>query len=178
MGLETTRLPLGTPEDQNHVPILVSKGIESKSRIVVVFGERNQDLGVFSYRVIGDSGLTVGSALEFANAVLYGPIPGPSQDAPGLVITNPGQLLWYRGGQRAVTRANWANLPRPSAVHDALKIDENKNKIPGNRDYVEHIQYVFENVLGSMTHKDASFDIIGLEYTGAAVLEYLSEHCK
>jgi len=178
LGFEILRLPVGVPESENHVPILVSKDLRSKKRVVVLFGERNKDLGIFSYRVVGEEGIKVGSILDFVEAVLFGPTLTSDHDTPGVVITNPGQLLWYRGGSRAVTHSEWLSLPREYAVYEAFRIDPIKNTIPGNRDFREHVSYVFDHVLAEMIQPTALLDIIGLEYTGSAALEYLADHCE
>jgi hypothetical protein len=69
-------------------------------------------------------------------------------------------------------------LPRKSAVHDALAMDPERCTIEGNRDYREHVRYIFEHVLRELVAKDAKLELIGLESTGHAMLEYLAENCK
>jgi hypothetical protein len=70
------------------------------------------------------------------------------------------------------------NLPRKSAVHDALAMDPEKCSIPGNRDYREHVCYVFEHVLRGLVSEDAKLELVGLESTGHAMIDYLAENCK
>ncbi|RMZ81297.1 hypothetical protein DV737_g2573, partial [Chaetothyriales sp. CBS 132003] len=176
LGFQTVRLPLGATDTDPHVPIYASKSIERKKRVIVIFGERHLEPGIFSYRVIGEEGINIGSAIDFAESVLNKPAHGCEDDAPGIIITNPSQLLWYRGGGRAVTWSEWMGLPRESAVHEPFRIDAVKNKIPKNDDYREHVRCVFDDALPKLLHKDAKLDIIGLEWTGNAVLEYLSQH--
>ncbi|EXJ92498.1 hypothetical protein A1O3_01050 [Capronia epimyces CBS 606.96] len=176
LGLETIRLPLGANEVDAHVPILVSKDIANKDRVIVFFGERHAEPGILSWRVIGEEGIKFGSLLEFVTAVMFAPTPTAQDTAPGIIIANPCQLLWYRGESRAVSVQEWLNLPRLSAVHEAFRVDEIKNKISGNRDYKEHISHLFDQVLPRLTKKEAKLDVIGLEYPGSAVVEYLSLH--
>jgi hypothetical protein len=171
------RLPLGAAYNENHVPVLVSKDIAKKKRVIVLFGERTQDLGIFSYRTIGDQGINVGSATEFCSAVLQGPALTSDEDLPGIILANPGQLYWYRGGGRAVTWGSWLNLPRDSAVHEPFRVDLIKNTVPGNRTYAEHVGYIFEHIMDGICASDTTFDIIGLEYVGQAALNYLANHC-
>ena len=185
-GLGTYRLPLGATEVEPHVPVLVSRNFATKERVIVVFGERGLEAGIFSYRVIGDEGIDTGSAVDFVKSILQGPSLGAngscrevSEDqSPGIVIANPGQLYWYRGGKRAVTWSEWQGLPRQSAVHEAYRVDETKDKIPGNGDYEDHIESIFRNVLEETLAEDVTIDIIALEQTGAAVLTYLSDNCE
>ena len=169
------RLPLGASTTDQHTPILVSKNLAQKSRIIVLFGERNHDLGIFSYRVIGGESINQGSAVDFVTAINQAPEPN---DTRGIIITNPGQLLWYRGEGRAITYSEWMSLPRKSAVHDAPEMDPDKCSILGNRDYQEHVQYIFEHVMQKLVSENATFELIGLEATGYAMISYLAENCK
>jgi hypothetical protein len=178
LGLQTLRLPLGVSETDNHVPIWVSPNISSKRRIIIFFGERNQDLGIFSYRVTGDDGINVGSCLNFVRAIQQGPTATSDDQVPGIIIANPGQLYWYRGGGRAVTATEWQNLPRDHAVNEPFRVDEVLNQIPDNATFREHVNYVFERLLPAVLDKDAELDLIGLEWSGAAALEYLAANCK
>jgi len=176
LGLETVRLPLGAGPDEKHIPILVSKDIASKDRVIVLFGERHQEPGIFSWRVIGEEGINVGSAVDFASAAMFGPSPTPAHSAPGIIVANPCQLLWYRGGGRAVSTDEWMNLRRASAVSEPFKIDDVKNQVPGNGNYEEHVQCVFEEVLPRLVRKEAKIDVVGIEYSGSTAVEYLASH--
>ncbi|KAK4943569.1 hypothetical protein LTR10_016863 [Elasticomyces elasticus] len=174
VGVETVRLPLGVSENQNHTPILVSKDISSRDRVILFFGGRHQEPGVLSWRVIGEEGIKVGSLLDFINAAMFSPPPTPDHSTPGIIVANPCQLLWYRGGARAVSENEWLNLPRASAVYEPFRLDAIKNRIPENSTYEEHVKYVFEHVLPELVKKNAKIDIIALEYLGSAVIEYLA----
>jgi hypothetical protein len=176
LNLDRIRLPLGASQNDPHTQILVSKDIKQKKRVIVLFGERHQDLGIFSYRVLGNENLNQGSAIDLVTAIEH--VSGVDGMSRGIVIANPGQLLWYRGGGRAVTYSEWMSLSRPSAVHDALEMDSSKNFIPSNRDYQEHVQYIFENVMRELVREHVKFELIGLESTGHAMIEYLASHCK
>jgi hypothetical protein len=195
LGFETVRLPLGAGEQENHLPILVSEGIATKDRVIIIFGGRNAEPGILSWRAIGEEGIRHGSLVEFAKAALSASAPvasftsTPAENAtenitistvntPGIIIANPCQLLWYRGGSRAVSNYEWLCLPRPTAVHDAPRVDGVKNRIPGNHDYVEHVQYMFQKVIPSLLNERARIDIVGVEFTGTAAVEYLAQHCK
>jgi hypothetical protein len=77
-------------------------------------------------------------------------------------------------------RMEWENLPRKTAVHPGLRLDEEsgRNLVEGNRDESEHVQYVFEHVLKEAGGGEAKIDIIGSEWTGTAVVKYLGKHCE
>ena len=178
LGFETLRLPLGATDTDNHVPIWVSPKISSKKRVLVLFGERNQDLGIFSYRVIGDDGLNVGSCINLVNAVQQGSAATSDDAVPGIIIASPGQLLWYRGGGRAVTSTEWQNLPRASAVNESFRVDAVQNRIPENATFQDHVNYIFEHVLPAKLNQEAKLDLIGLEWPGAAMIGYLATNCE
>ena len=178
LGLKSVRLPIEASEQDNHVPILVSHDLSIKSRIILILPERNQDLAISSYRIVGNDGINKGSLVDIVSAILKGEASASGEEIPGIVIANPGQLLWYRGGARAVSRAEWSSLPRESAVHEAMRIDPIRNMIPQNRDHEEHVQYIFEHVLEKMTVCDATIDVIGNEWTSQAMIKYLARNCE
>lgn len=178
LGVQTVRLPLGAKENDKHVPILVSNGIRSKNRVIVFLGERQMEPGVLSWRTVGDQGIKHGSLVDFVDALKNGPSPTVESSDPGIIVANPCQLLWYRGGERAVSWNEWMDLPRETGVSDAMRVDEIKNYIDHNRDYTEHINYLFDQVLPELVSKDAKIDIIGLEYSVTAAFEYLAKHCE
>ncbi|OJD09864.1 hypothetical protein ACJ73_10048 [Blastomyces percursus] len=205
LGLETLRLPIGAAANSQHVPILTSPAFQSQSRLIVVFGDPTQDLGIWAYRVIGKKGINIGSAVDFATAVVgdSSSLRGSkyqttstnvtnasenqdlkqSQDtrsnaraATGLVLTNPGQLVWYCGKEQAISLPMWHALPRRSAVEPPMRMTL-RNKIPGNETWQDHITYVFEEVLGRLAMPDVKIDVIGLAEGGLGVVRYLAEHC-
>lgn len=181
LEFETVRLPIGANENEPHVPIYVSPGLASKKKVIVIFGERNQDPTIFSYRVIGDEGVNKGSVINLLKGIQKQEAGGFHDDsAYGIVITNPCQLYWYRGGSRAVSWGEWLALLRESGVAQPFELDPIKNTIPGNRDFREHVRYLFSHVLPTLIHEDAKLNIVGCELTGNAILEYFcaGDSCK
>lgn len=176
LGLETLRLPIDASPKSPHVPILVSPSLETKPRIIVVFGEPCQDLGIWAYRTIGREGISTGSAVNFATAILKGS-GGVDASSTGLILANPGQLVWHCGGEKAVSLPTWNALPKESAVDPPRRMTY-RNSIPGNDNWREHISYVFEEVLGKMTSTDSRIDIIGLAQGGLGAINYLSKNCR
>ena len=168
--MKITRLPLSASPTEPHVPILTSNSLSSAKRIIVYFGEDNQDLGVFAYRLIGQKSIAAGSALNLVHAAQAG------KDAPAIVLANLGQLLWYRRGQKAVTHRSWLALPRATAVDGPLAMDAVRNKVKGQEKFIGHVRTVFEEVLGKLTDKNAEIDIIGLGEGAMTAVSYLSEN--
>ncbi|KAL8853443.1 MAG: hypothetical protein Q9221_001760 [Calogaya cf. arnoldii] len=172
-SMNITNLPLGTPTNKPHIPIYTSANITTCDRLIAYIGESWQDLGVFAWRTIGQETIAAGSILDFIHS-----IRSTSPDNPGILIANTGQLLWYRGGGRAVTQTTWQALPRQWAVSPPMEIDEDKNRVPGHRDPKEHIASIFNAVIPKMCKKDVAIDIIGMGDGGPIVAEYLQDNWK
>ncbi|KKZ61543.1 hypothetical protein EMCG_03877 [[Emmonsia] crescens] len=199
MGLKTLRLPIGAAANSQHVPILTSPAFQSQSRLIVVFGEPTQDLGIWAYRVISKEGINIGSAVDFATAVLDDSnscrdashqTPNTNTNASkdqnhvssssartgtGFILTNPGQLVWHCAKERAISLPTWHALPRRNAVEPPMRMTF-RNKIPGNETWQDHITYVFEEVLGKLAAPDVKIDVIGLAEGGLGAVRYLAEH--
>lgn len=191
--MTTLRLPLTFTPKEPHVPILVSANLSTASRIIVVFGEPNQDLGIWAYRSVGMEGINAGSAVSLAQEILHPSAnESPGSDSSNgqkqqqkiksdtaLILANTGQLIWHCGGRRAVTQPTWHALPRRSAVDPPLTMS-GRNEIPGNTKWQEHIEYVFEEVLaarGRLVREDAKIDIIGVAEGGLGAIRYLTSDC-
>lgn len=183
VGLEDLRLPLREKADgqiiqsrleEAHVPIMVSSNLRTASRIIVVFGEPVQDFGVWAYRIIGQDKINKGSAVDFARAVL-----GEEGNRTGtaLVLANTGQLLWNCAYSRAVTNVTWASLPRPAGNWGPPAMSW-RTKIPGNKDWREHIAHVFDKVLRPCVNEKTRIDIIGMSEGGLGAIEYLEANCE
>ena len=186
LGLERLRLPIDASPHSPHVPILVSPSFDSSSRLIVIFGEPVQDLGIWAYRIVGHESINSGSAVDLVTAVLRGNDDGNEHtengeaatgNKPGLILTNPGQLVWHCAKERAISLPSWHALPRRSAVEPPMKMTF-RNKIPGNESWQDHVTYVFEEVLGKIVSEDTKIDIIGLAEGGLGAIRYLAEHCK
>ncbi|KAL2868599.1 uncharacterized protein BJX67DRAFT_45896 [Aspergillus lucknowensis] len=176
LGLVSLRIPLTSGPSKPHVPILVSKNLSSASRIILVFGEPVQDLGIWAYRIVGTESINAGSAVDFAQAVLK-----PGENAKGdvaLVLANTGQLVWHCASGRAMTINSWLAQPRPSAV-DPPPGETKRNKVPGNGNWQEHVNSVFDGIVaswGRLVRKDAKIDVIGLADGGLGAIRYLANN--
>ncbi|RAL00678.1 uncharacterized protein BO80DRAFT_356447 [Aspergillus ibericus CBS 121593] len=184
LGLVTLRLPLTAKPTDAHVPILVSKNISSASRVIVVFGEPLQDLGIWAYRTVGKEGIDLGSAVAFAQAVLSKKDDADSNATnkdlsdTALVLANTGQLIWHCRSSRAMTLASWPCMPRESAV-DSPPAMSHRNKIPGNGNWQEHVNCVFDEILaarGRFVRADAKIGVVGLVDGGLGAIRYLANN--
>lgn len=181
LGVPTLRLPLGTPPDKPHIPILASANLSQKDRVIIVFNEAVQDLGIWAYRLVSKAApgsITHGSAVEFVKALENYQASATDPSPPGVIIANLGQLLWWRKGKQAVSFVTWDALPRKTAVHGSVRIDDVKNRVPGNENWRNHVEYIFNEVVKKMVKDDAKIDIIGLSDGGSEVLYFLNDNCK
>lgn len=193
--MTTLRLPPTASPKEPHVPIFISSNLSTAKRVVVVFGEPIQDVGIWAYRSVGMQGINAGSAVSLAQEILHlqkkddqqqqKQVP-ESTDKPqhvtsdtALILANTGQLIWYCGGRRAITHASWMALPRRSAVDPPYRMT-GRNSIPGNANWQEHVESVFEEVLaarGRLVREDAKIDIIGISEGGLGAIRYLASDC-
>lgn len=184
-GLGIVHVPLGTPKDEPHIPILASSEISKKQRVIVVLGEGNQDLGIWAYRTVGQKSINQVSAMDFVKDLQnYKAARSSSsvsasgnEGAPGVIIANLGQLVWYRGGRRAMTLITWRALPRRSAVHMPMHLDNVKNRVQGNEDCEKHVDHLFTKVLPELLSKDTSMDVIGIGDGAAEAVKFLDKNC-
>ncbi|KAI9784231.1 MAG: hypothetical protein M1816_000903 [Peltula sp. TS41687] len=179
LDINILRLPLGTPSSKPHIPILASKDLSKKKRVILVFNEAMQDLGIWAYRMVNRSGpgsINRGSAVAFAKNLQSYATSSTEKESPGLVLANLGQLLWWRGGKQAVSFVTWNVLPRKTAVHGPMRIDGVKNRVPGNESLDQHVQYMFDEVMAKITDKDVKIDIVGLSDGGSAVIKFLNDN--
>lgn len=169
--MEITRLPLGTPANSPHVPILTSKNLAECKRCVVYIGQPSQDLGVLANRLMDAESIAAGSLISLIDAVHK---TNTSTEHDGIVVANPGQLVWYRRGKKAVTYESWYNIPRRSAVSPSMTMGEG-NKIPRNHDPEQHIQCFFEDVVLPLAKRGCKLNIISVGAGAIETINYLQK---
>lgn len=169
------QLSPGKPEDPHiAVYMTVKEKLMTKKRIIVVVNACGAELGIWSFRALfGDEGL-----LGASNAFHLAEEMNKRGD-PGLLILNPGQILYSFERNRCMSTKSWRSRDRPSAIHTqpaTLPI----NFVPGNATTEDHVQFVFENILSNPEFVDpcAKIDIIGLLDGGNDVVAYLNQHCE
>lgn len=168
-GLEKLALPLGTPTNDPHISIFASPDIESKSQVVLIVGDTQATLGMISGRVAtGPGGINRGSAVSLVRAIKQH-LPDAS-----IVIANPGELIWWPEGGRAVTIREAEAVPRSSAVSLGKRFDERVNIVPGHETESEHLARVFE-FFTERAVQDAKVHIFGVEKGAEAVEVFLDD---
>ena len=158
------------------MPIFVSPDLESKTRIILVVGEASQDLGVLAHRVVGGPGGVAHGSMESVVRLALKQ-KSSENDAPGIVIANPGQLFWWAKGRRSLSLSMRHAAPRASAVSFGPWHDPAEHSVPGHRNPAEHVASVFSNVLAPAMGRGgcrARLSIIGVDDGADAVAEFLN----
>ncbi|KAK3335465.1 Arb2 domain-containing protein [Cercophora scortea] len=163
-GLNKVLLPLGTTDPaEPHVKIGVSSEINKKSRVVLIFGESAQELGIIAHRTVGGpGGIDHGSMTSLVRALKKHTSSPTDASPPGIILANPGELWWWPQGRRGLTPTQRHCIPMSSAVHLGVYHDETKNSIPENRNPAEHVRYVFEKVVPALVPAAAKLDVIAV----------------
>ncbi|KAI1744630.1 Arb2 domain-containing protein [Xylaria scruposa] len=173
LGLSKLFLPdctINAPSSPN-VPIFVSPDLAKKSRVVIIFGEIHQDLGVLAHRVLGGKGgIEKGSLVSAVKVLLQQRCSPDDATAPGIILANLGELVWWPEGGRTLCKSSFDSAPMRSAAHLGNYIDPKVNRVPGNENCAAHAKYIFEKVVPGFVNPAAGLDIIGLG-DGADIVE-------
>ncbi|GAM41283.1 hypothetical protein TCE0_042f14298 [Talaromyces pinophilus] len=172
VGLSTLRLPLGSQPNDKHVPILVSSNLPTATRITLILGSPDQDLGIWTYRSMAEQGINRGSMVEITKEILT------NKPDTAMIIANMGQLVYHCGSGQAMSQLTWFALPVETAAHPPAR-QTWRNLIPRNGNWREHVTCIFEDVLApesGMVNPEAKIDIIGVEEGGLGAVEYLVEN--
>ncbi|KAM0521790.1 hypothetical protein ACHAPE_002351 [Trichoderma viride] len=160
-GLLKLCLPLGAWDTEPHLPFFITPDLETRSRIIVIFGEPTHELGVLAGRVAnGPGGIDEGSIIPVVRAVKLQRGSSSDDTPPGIVLANVGQTCWWPEGQRAITVTANNAVPLPSLVHRGVQHVPNIHGIPGNNSAEEHVKYVFDEVISRRANEKATVDII------------------
>ncbi|TRX91006.1 hypothetical protein FHL15_008211 [Xylaria flabelliformis] len=179
LGLSRLFLPECTtsaPSGPN-VPIFVSADLAKKSRVVIIFGEIHQDLGVLAHRVLGGmGGIEKGSLVSVVKVLLQQRCSPADATAPGIILANMGELIWWPEGGRTLSKTSFDAAPMRSAAHLGNYVDPEVNYVPENETCGAHVKYIFEKVVPDFVNPTAGLDIIGLG-DGADIVEtYLNNN--
>ncbi|KAI1351342.1 hypothetical protein F5Y01DRAFT_304814 [Xylaria sp. FL0043] len=178
-GLLKLSLPLGvTPSPHPNVPnipIFITSKLRVNSRVVIIFGETHQDLGVLAHRVLGGpGGVDKGSLVSVVRALLEKQSSPTDPSPPGIILANMGELIWWPGGLRTLNRFAFDAAPMRSAAHVGNYVDPKLNHVHENETPLAHVKYIFENVVPAIVNSNAGLDIIGLGDGADVVESYLN----
>lgn len=184
LGLRVLRLPLSgavRPIHQPHIPVFVSANVRrSTKRLIVIFNHTSSELGILSARYIAapeHGGIAAGSAVNLVRYIqdLH---HAESPDSPGILLANPGQLLWSRRMKEAVTYHQWEAMPRNVPECDSAEISYEKNTIVRNRTPMQHMSYVLTSVVPELIGTDGKIQIISCADACFDLIDVLKDHCK
>ena len=175
-GLQKVPLSLGSTTENPHVPIFVGPDLMIKSRLVVIFGEPAQDLGLLAGRVAnGPGGINKGSMVSVVRALQMQASSDTDPSPPGIVLANTGQLYWWPEGKRSLTVTASTAIPLPSIVHYGRRHVPALNSVRGNEDPTTHVHYVFNEVLQRMTKTDAKVSVVAIGESCEIVTKFLDD---
>ncbi|KAI0169810.1 Arb2 domain-containing protein [Hypoxylon sp. FL1284] len=174
LDMKKCLLPIGTKDPSKpHIPIFVTRDLPIKKRIVVIFGETVQDLGMLAHRVIGSAGgVNKGSLVSVVSEIQKQRTSPTDSSPPGIILANMGELVWWPEGKRAISSSAFDYTPAKSAAHNGKLVTE-ENKVEFNDDAKFHVHYIFDTVIPHFVKDDVKLDIIGVGDGADYVEQYL-----
>ncbi|SPN99852.1 uncharacterized protein DNG_02704 [Cephalotrichum gorgonifer] len=175
-GFEKVLLPLEASPTEPHVPIFASADVATKSRIMVIFGDTSQMLGVLAMRVVnGPGGIDKGSMVSIVREIKKQRCAPDDAGSPGVILANPAALWWWPEGKRALDTPMRNRVPMTSAVHLQRLHDDRTNTIPENHNSDQHTEYMFKHVIPHLTKAGAKIDVIGIGHACEALESFLDK---
>lgn len=92
---------------------------------------------------------------------------------PGVIILNPGQLLYSPKLNECMTQATWMARPKFSGIGSNYKVVEEHNRIPGHTTPYEHVDTMFEHVIPQLVGNAKRFWIIGIADGAEHFINYM-----
>lgn len=171
-----------TKPREPHIPIYATHPdiLRTKQRILIIVNNSDSDLGIWSYRIVhGEGGITSGTCVSLVEEIKRR-VGGNPDHEPGILILNPGELIYSHRKMAAMTYTAWLGQPRPSAIHPANIIHPEYNLVPGNKTSTEHLAFIFDKILENpdFVSENAEFYLVGLIDGARDILEHLNQHCK
>jgi hypothetical protein len=165
------------PENEASVSVFTTRqsDLKTKTNVVVIINDHMQDLGVWAYRQICDTGFDTGSCTGTIKVVKLR--HHSVEKEPGLVITNPGQYYYSHKEGTALTHESWKALPKKSMFHPTVGLMRRRTWCQDSKTDGEHNITVFDKVIGNeeFVRRDANISIIGIGEGGNSVMSYLNE---
>ncbi|KAL1901790.1 hypothetical protein Cpir12675_000299 [Ceratocystis pirilliformis] len=176
-GLETARLPLEVKSpSQPHIPILVSKYLAQRRRVILFLGESTQSLGVLSHRIIGGrGGINEGSLVSLVKSLAKQQSTPNDSNPPGIIIANLGGNWWWPEGKRALNPAMAQAIPLGSSAFNGQEYDGELNAVPQLETWKRHLRYLMNTAVPSLIAHDTLIDVIAVGDAVDGFLEYLND---
>jgi hypothetical protein len=151
-------------------------GLEKQSRVVLILGESSQEFGAIAYRVInGRGGINKGSMVGLVQALKNQTSSATDSAPPGIILANAGELWWWPEGKRGLTPSGRHGIPLTSSTTWGVYHNPRVNEIPLNRDPVQHMEYLLEQVVPELLGSHTKLDIIAVGDAAENAYRYLGD---
>ena len=148
-------------------------GLVEKLQVVGLDASRNEGSAVGTK--MRNKSTQTGMEMSTEGVQRSGSVVSTTTDrVPGIVMLNPGQLLYSHELNHCMTQVTWWARPKSSAIGDHYQINETHNRVPGHRTPEEHISTVFEHVLHQLLKDDVRLWIVGIADGAENFIEYMN----
>jgi hypothetical protein len=171
--------------------ILASPGFSQfdDKELYLIIGDSKQDLGIWSRKtVLTEGGINHGSAIGLVAAlrdiaqptkVTNSPLPKDKEsDLPGVIILNPGELLYSHKDKDNMSAATWHDRQREHAFAHQYKITEEHNLLRGHQTPGMHAKLFLREFLKPIVGYRTRMRIITIGDASEAVLDCLNRDFK
>ncbi|KAK5717165.1 hypothetical protein LTR15_009054 [Elasticomyces elasticus] len=188
-----------------HVAILATDldVLKYKKDVVVVVNEHMQDLGIWAYRMLmREPGIDGGSAVGLVkklqkwneekpemvsihtaeDAIGKMKMDGTNDEGiasddntPGVIIMNPGELLYSHILNRSMSQATWLARGKSSAIGTNYMVHDVHNRVYRHEAPEAHVRSVLEYFIPSVTCEDVRLFFVGISQGGEHLLNCLDE---
>jgi hypothetical protein len=171
--------------------ILASPGFSQfdDKELYLIIGDSKQDLGIWSRKtVLTEGGINHGSAIGLVAAlrdiaqptkVTNSPLPKDKEsDLPGVIILNPGELLYSHKDKDNMSAATWHDRQREHAFAHQYKITEEHNLLPGHQTPGMYAKLFLRGFLKPIVGYRTRVNIITIGDASEAVLDCLNRDFK
>lgn len=159
------------------VTILASdmQQISHKRHVFIVVGDSNQELGIFSWKTTKTyGGISKGTAVGLIES-LHSMVAASCEtsETPGIIILNPGELLWSDQLGSCMSHNAWTARKRPNALNEPYAITGH-NRVAGHEHPFEHVTTFMQHYVSVLVAPSAKIYITALGDSGSTVLKYLN----
>ncbi|KAL7269254.1 hypothetical protein RUND412_008090 [Rhizina undulata] len=164
LGLNVIRVPLGASEEEPHMKILVSDGIETAKKVMFLAPDSSgSDLGIWGIRLMEEETINKGSMIDTVKAV--------QEAGYHVILANPSQIIWDPETRRAMNFISWKAKDKKSPhIHDT------KNRVPGIEDPEAHLRYLWDKIVKEKVPEDAIIDVVAVGYSSYCILMLLQDN--
>ncbi|KAK4495513.1 hypothetical protein PRZ48_013845 [Zasmidium cellare] len=154
--------------------------LSMKKDVIVVVGEAGgggsgQDAGVWAYRsLMREGGLQKGSAVGLAEMLRKMGKEGGVEEA-GMVILNPGQLLYSHEENKAMSQTTWMARAKKTSLSAGYEVDEKYNQVEMHTTAKEHIRTVLGHILPKLLDDKARVHMLCVGESVKDTIDYLDE---